>query len=123
VFNESSLLLSLGLILSALHFKWRLYTTHLGVSHPPSGVTTSHLHKLSSSLHHFPSFLCITFLHFLCHCVFFFLCVFHSHPSSYKSPYNCVFSLPSRSEPSHLLNHLVKFVSSGNLLWVSHHNC
>jgi len=69
----------------------------------------------------FLPFLSATSLHSSCHCVFFFLCAFHFHSSSSKSPYNCVFSLPYRSEPSHLLNHSIKFVYSGNLLWVSHH--
>ena len=32
------------------------------------------------------------------------------------SPYTCVFPLFSRSELSHLLNHFVKFVYSGDLL-------
>ena len=33
----------------------------------------------------------------------------------------CVFLFACRSEPSLLINHLVKFVSSGNLLWIAHH--
>ena len=65
---------------------------------------------------------CVLLSLFGFHYVFFPFYVLHFRPSSSsKSPYNCVFSLPSRREPSHLLNHLVKFVSSDNLLWVSHH--
>ena len=44
----------LGLILSAMHFKWSFCTTYLRASHPPSGVTPSSiLHKLALSLHLF----------------------------------------------------------------------
>jgi len=122
-----SLLISLGLILSALHFKLQLYTTHLGVAHSPSGMTNHKLLNLFIFLFFLP-FLTpffhtfINFLFgFLLHLMFLFM-AFISTPSSYNH-HICVFSLPSKSEPSHSLNYMVKFVPSGNLLWVSHHNC
>ena len=94
------------------------------------------IHKLSLIS---PSFLFFTMRHFhslLWVCVLLFpfsVFILFSFPfmlvnsctssSSSSPPYIVFFSLPSISEPSHLLNHLVKFVSSGNLLWVCHHNC
>jgi len=50
MFSELSLLLSLGLIFSARHLKWRLFTTHLGVSTPSKWRDSLfHKHLLISS--------------------------------------------------------------------------
>ena len=136
MFSETWVLSFVGLILSvcalqvaALH--------HSSWSNPSSKWRDSLplLHKLSSPLH------LLSFVFFLCHLSFLFL---YSHiflliSVSTLSSSSCVhlflqaiiifftivvFSfLPFRSELSHLLNHLVKSVSSGNFLWVSHHNC
>ena len=117
MFSESEYLGFLGLILSAVHCKWQLCTTHLGASHPPSGMTPS---PSSSAFFLFTfSLLFLLLLSFHLfnsssfHLVIYILCSLIPQSSS-SSPYNCVFSLPSRSQPSHLLNHLVKFVSSEN---------
>jgi len=47
--------------------------------------------------------------------------LFNFRTSSSSSLYIVFFFLLSKSEHLHLLNHLVKFMSSGNLLWVSHY--
>ena len=131
MFSELSLLLSLDLILNAQHLKWQLFTTHIG-DLSPLQVAWSHFHHpkhlfpfhlLISPLHHFPFLLCscISLYHSVFSLLPFIFYVLHFYPSSSKSPYNCALFLPSKSEPSHLLNHLVEFVSNGNLLWVSHH--
>jgi len=90
------------------------------------------IHKLSLisssflffTMHHFPSFLrsCVLLFPFFVSILFFFpFMLFNFHTLSSSSLYIVFFLFSPRSEPSHLLNHLVKFVSSGNLLWVSHH--
>ena len=98
--------------------------------HTRSGVTNS-----LPSHKHFPSFISSIFSITLC--IFVFLCsyfpplsirflscfyvYFHVHLISalhHQSPYTCSFPLPSRNELSYLVNHFVKFVSSGDLLWV-----
>jgi len=115
----------LGLILSALHFKWRLFTTHLGVSSPSKWRDHTFIilsfSFLSSFYFSFPLCSCVHLLLFSFHLLSFPYMLFNFAPHSSSTPYNCVFSLFSRSEPLHLLNHVVKFLSSGNLLWVSHH--
>ena len=126
---EACFLLALGLILSDWRApKWRPSTLILEENHTPSGV--------SNSLPPFPSFISSIFplLHLsLCSYVFpafstrfpsCFYVSFHVHlifALHHQSSYTCIFLLPSRSESSHLLNHLVKFVCSENLLWISHH--
>jgi len=124
--------ITLGLILSALHFKWRLYTTHLGVSPPPSGMTTPNF--FISFLHPFLFFLFTAppLILLLCYHAILLILVFTFYSSSSVHLFLQVviiiiltifvfLSLPFKSESSHLLNHLIKFDSSGNLLWVSHH--
>ena len=113
-----------------VHFKWRLFTTYLRVS-SPSKWHDSYFHKhllISSPLCFSFLFLTPFFLTFthLCLAFFIILCLFscllflHLH---HHNHHTCIFSLPSRSAPSHLLNHLVKFVSNENLLCAYHHNC
>ena len=72
---------------------------------------------------HFHSFLCFCVLPFLFgfHLVSFHCMFFNFAPHHHQHHIIVFFFLPYRREPSHLLNHLVKFVSSNNLLWVSHH--
>jgi len=112
--------------------------TRLGAHHTLSDVTfLTHHHKFSHSIF-------LQFLHFiLCVCLFsfYFLLLLgfthnHEYGASFGRPWpplmltlcpvsipqlhliltiTCFSSLPLWSEPSHLLNYLVKFVSIGNL--------
>jgi len=108
---------------------------------PPSGVTLSqflsiipklsllrltlHFRLLSSSSLFLIALLipplCFPFLVPFLHFSFRFLIyvLYYNFRNHYHHHLNFVFSLLSWREPSHLLNHLVKFVSSDNLHWVS----
>jgi len=106
--------------------KWRPPFTHLGDSTPSCGVIPHcftipkfffhHLFHLSISspfyLKHVLTFASLNFNSVLS---LFLYCLFNSAPyfSSF-SLYTCVFLLPLRNELSHLLNHLVKLMSSGD---------
>ena len=92
---------------------------------PPSGVTipSSSYASLSCHLFIFPLLYVLVSILFLFgfHLFYFPYMLFNFATIHQPHLILCVFPLLSRSEPSHLLNHLVKFMSSGNLLWVSHH--
>jgi len=133
VFSELSLLKVLGsYLVSVVHFKWQLFTTHLGSSHPSKwhdpyvpfhklSLIFLFLSSITPSIIPFPFaylFFIFLFYHNLASSI---LCYFNFRTSSLSSPYIVFFPLSSRSEYSHLLNHLDKFMFSGNLLWVSHH--
>jgi len=129
--------LAIGLILSEFECSQvvALYT-HLGGNHTPSGVSllNSH-HKLSSSIlflhfHYATLILCsilVIIQFFLCLLMLFFhLACGHGHLNCFLSCLSIfamhhhyhlilIFLFVFGSEPSHLLNHLVKFVSSGDL--------
>ena len=117
-----------------VQFKWRLFTTHLGATNPPSGVihfpfSIRFLHPFIFSLlcsSFAPPFIPLLYSHALLLILVFTLL---SSPCIHLIPQAIIiftifgfFSLPSRSELSHLLNHLVKFMSGDNLVRVSHHN-
>jgi len=130
VFFEACFLLALGLILSDWRaLKWR--PSHLSWKKTPLQVAWPTLfHHISFSFLHLFHFFITPFI-FVLLCSYFpplsirfpscLYVSFHVHLISalhHQSPYTCIFPLPSRSEPSHLLNHLVKFVSNRDLLWV-----
>ena len=117
--------------------KWRPFT-HLGGYYTPSGVNHFHHRSISfSSPTLFNSFPFPPFIHvfILNSCSWFCFCYmlmvhhlvwpwpplmltllsFSFHIAFHLSLYIDFSSLPLWSEPSHLLNHLVKFVSSENL--------
>ena len=95
------------------HSKWHVHSF-------PSPL--AFLTFISSSIFHYAIYPCVYVLVLLpfFHSVSFiytvsFLCL--SIPQSIIIfTISCVFPFAFRSEPSHLLNHLVKFVSSGDLL-------
>ena len=110
--------------------------THLGGNHTPSGVSLlNSRHKLSSSIiflhfHYATLFLCSYTCYnsvFLCVLVLFFhLALGHGHLNFFLSclsifamhhhyHFILIFLFAFGSEPSHLLYHLVKFVSSGDI--------
>ena len=99
---------------------------HLAFHHPSKGLDSSKLeHTWFNTLFTPSSFIFYlrllpfhTCLLLIFKLFFFFICSLSVTLLHHLSPYNCLFSLPFWSEPSHLLNHLVKFVSSGNLLRV-----
>ena len=100
-----------SLILESLCSKWRDFLSYHKVSSSLPFVIFIYVF-LPFHIHHFSLFnLFFTWL-------FFFTCSLSLISLHHLSPYNCLFSLPLWSEPSHLLNHLVKFISSGNLLRV-----
>ena len=111
-------------------FKWRLSPLILEANHTPRGVFhfSNPSHNLSPSFIY--SSIVIPFLLFVsCSSLVFLVSIWQFYLVSFPcsliphllasfSPYNCLFLLLLWSEPSHLFNHLVKFVSSGNLLTV-----
>ena len=95
------LLKFLGLILSVVHLKWRLFTTHLGVFHHSKWrVLPFIIHKHILSLYFFFPFIFYAIVFHLCsliplsfghHLIISILCCSKFCNSSF-SPYNCVFS-------------------------------
>ena len=123
------------LILGGKHLKWQVFaplileSSILQVAWHPF-----FFHKLSSPL---PLFIFLFFHPFhsslwyhACLLILVITCLYSSYVPSISAIYFhhhnhhiVFFSLPSKSEHSHLFNHLVKFVSSENLLWVLTLNC
>jgi len=93
VFNELRLLLSLVLILSAQHLKWRLFPLILESPPPLSGVTTPSSYKLL-----FP----FIFLFSIALCYSVHLCLFGFHLLSF--PY-----MLFNSAPLHHHHHIIVF--------------
>ena len=126
MFNESSLL-EFGSYLECStlqvetfhHSSWSLLPSSKWRDHTFTIISFSFL-----SSFYFPFLYVLVFIFFYLVSIFFLSLIYSLIPHLFIiNTYDRVFSLPSRTEPSHLLNHLVKFISSGNLLWVSHHIC
>ena len=98
----------------------------------PSGVNHLPLHKLSISsfslfflsflTHHLYCLLIVlSSFTFGLYCFFILFLVFNFFQHHHLHTITVFSLLLSRREPSHLLNHLVKFVFSDNFLWAYHH--
>ena len=129
------LIMGLILIVWALQTSGGSFTTHLGVSpfskwrdNPSSSISFLHpflflsfllRHPFHSSLWYYVCLLILVITCLSSSCVPSILTIYFHHHNHHI----VFFSLPFRSELSHLLNHLVKFMSSGDLLWVLTLNC
>ena len=97
--------------LRALSPKWRHITILLHLHNLPFLLLFSFIFFFILPLFFFA--LAISLIPFIFSLPFYYFRVHHYHHSNY------VFLLLFWGEPSHLLNHLVKLVSNGNLHWVS----